>query len=89
MSRTVNLLLLLSALLSALTGAQPGARAPQATIAVAQVAARAAAGQVAEAARVGRPVAPLPALSEAAGATPGAAWRLAPAAPLYLSRRRE
>ncbi len=82
----VNLLLLLSALLSALTGAVGGARAPQPAVAVARVA-EIAVTQVAAATTV-RPVAGLPDIVTVRVMT-GAAWALVLPVPLFLSRRRE
>lgn len=87
--RRVNLLLLLSALLSALTGAQVGARALPPTVAVSQPAEDAVTARVARASVTGRPIVALP--TRPGGAEPIAfvAWRLAAAAPLFASRRRE
>ena len=84
----MNLLLLLSALLSALTGAQATSRVPSAPVAV-QAVAVAAATRVADAAVVGRPVVAPPRPTMARLGTTLATWRVAPAVPLYLSRRRE
>ncbi|WP_375392466.1 hypothetical protein [uncultured Sphingomonas sp.] len=83
----MNLLLLLSALLSALTGVGAGVRAAQPAVAVTQpaVAAHTSRAVVRAAAR---PAIVLPRLATL-GAVIGVAWRLAPAAPLFLSRRRE
>ena len=87
--RCMNLLLLLSAMLSALSGAGLGARVPQAPVAVNVVAAVATAARVARVAIVGRPAQAMPSLGDLAPGAALAAWRVAPAAPLYLSRRRE
>lgn len=89
MSVSVNLLLLLSALLSALTGAGVGVRAPQPAVSVARAAAPAVAMPARVARVVGVPMAALPTLTAAASGSIARAWRLAAAAPLYLSRRRE
>ena len=89
MSSAVNLLLLLSALLSALTGAGLGARAAQPAVAVSRIAETAVAAQVKPVRAITGPVAALPDLTAVAGARSTPAWLLAPAAPLYLSRRRE
>jgi hypothetical protein len=85
----VNLLLLLSALLSALTGAGVAARAPQVAVAVSRTAVTAATPAVVPARRAGLPVMTLPVPADVAAIEVAPAWRLAPAAPLYLSRRRE
>ena len=85
----MNLLLLLSAMLSALSGAGIGVRAPQAPVAVNSIAVVASSAQVARVAVAGRPAAALPAPGRTAARPVLARWRLAPAAPLYLSRRRE
>lgn len=87
--RHVNLLLLLSALLSAFTGVQTGARSPQATVAVVKVAEVAISGRAVRAAIAGRPAVPLPTMGMTSRATSDVELRLTPAAPLYLSRRRE
>lgn len=88
MSGTVNLLLLLSALLSALTGVGASARQPQVAQAVAQQAgvAHAAARRAVPA---HRPVVGPPALAGLAAAPLATAWRLVAAIPLFASRRRE
>lgn len=88
MSAVVNLLLLLSALLSALTGVGGGVRAAQAPVVVTQVAVSASSSRQVSPAAQARPVAALPALGDVR-AIHGPAWRIAPTAPLYLSRRRE
>ena len=82
----VNLLLLLSALLSALTGAVGGAPVPQTAVAVA----RAAETVVTQAAavRTVRPIAGLPEM-HAVRVMTGVTWALAPVVPLFLGRRRE
>ena len=88
MSKRVNLLLLLSALLSALTGVGGGVRPAQAAVAVSRVAETAVSvARIAPNAAV-RPAFALPTRA-AVASIDGAAWALAPAAPLYLSRRRE
>jgi hypothetical protein len=85
----VNLLLLLTALLSALTGVQAGARVPQAAVTVTQ-APHAVTNVLAVPATVaGRPVAALPALPVSALAPVATDWNLTAAVPLFLSRRRE
>lgn len=89
MSSSVNLLLLLSAMLTALSGAGPSSRAPQVAVAVNQVAVVAADVRAVSVTMAGRPAARMPppiAMSHRATLT---RWRLTPAAPLYLSRRRE
>lgn len=84
----VNLLLILSALLSALTGVGAGARPAQAAVAVARAADTAVSvGQAALTSSTPPPVA-LPSRTSIARID-SPAWRLAPVAPLYLSRRRE
>lgn len=84
----VNLLLLLSALLSALTGAGVGSRVPQVAVTVSRAAESAVAATVKSARVVGLPVVQLPTLLSIAVQT-ARAWRLAPSAPIWLSRRRE
>lgn len=86
---TVNLLLLLSALISALTGVQAGVRAPRAAVAVSQVAVPSASTRTARVAPSGRPPFALPGLADHARAGIASGWRLAAVAPLYASRRRE
>ena len=84
----MNLLLLLSALLTALTGVGSGARTPQMAQAVAQQARVASTvATVATAAR--RPLETWSTLAAAATAPLAAGWRLAPSSPLYAGRRRE
>lgn len=85
----VNLLLLLSALLSALTGAGVAARAPQVAVAVSQTAITAVAPAAVPARRAGLPTVARAAPADVAVLEAAPAWRLRPAAPLYLSRRRE
>ncbi len=88
MSTCVNLLLLLSALLSALTGVGTGARPAQVAVAVTRAAdAAAEIRQPAPSARA-RPAVALPTPASVAFID-GSAWHLAPAVPPYLSRRRE
>lgn len=88
MSAHVNLLLLLSALLSALTGVGGTARQPQVAQAVAQQA-RAAATVAARATAEHRPVAVPLALAILAAAPLALSWRIAASVPAYASRRRE
>ncbi|WP_419808035.1 hypothetical protein [Sphingomonas sp.] len=83
----VNLLLLLSALLSALTGAQGVTRAAPVPMAVSQHAERAVVERVAHVVAPGRPMVALP--RPAGLSVLPAGWVLAPAQPIYLSRRRE
>lgn len=83
----VNLLLVLSALLSALTGAGGYARAPAAPVAV-SVQERVLAVIAARRVPAARPAQPLPRIAAVAPMT-GTAWRLVPAEPPYASRRRE
>ena len=85
----VNLLLLLSALLSALTGVQAGARAPQATVAVTQATQVAASARAVRATVAGRPVVTVPTLLANAIAPLLPSWNLVAVEPLFLSRRRE
>jgi hypothetical protein len=89
MSVAVNLLLLLSALLSALTGVQAGARAPQAVVSVSQSAEAISAVSASCATVAGRPVFALPRLNAIAAAGAQVAWRLPTVTPLFASRRRE
>lgn len=86
MSRRVNLLLLLSALLSALTGVSAAARAPEVQAVATQ---RQADVVVARRVAVMRPVQALPTPMARLAAPVAKAWSLVPAAPLYASRRRE
>ena len=84
----VNLLLFLSALLSALTGVVGGGRVaevPQYT-AAASASARVSARP---AVNVKRPIAALPRLQEVANALPAKVFALTPATPLFAGRRRE
>lgn len=87
MCRAVNLLLLLSALLSALSGAQGQARVASTPVAVARSAERAV-ERVAKTIVSGRLTAAVLGARSVAAALP-ASWVLAPAQPIYLSRRRE
>lgn len=88
MSVSVNLLLLLSALLSALTGVGAGVRPAQAAVAVSRVAETSVSvSRIAPSAST-RPTPALPTRADITAIT-GPAWRLASAAPLYLGRRRE
>lgn len=85
----MNLLLLFSALLSALTGVGSAARAPAAAQTVsAQVTAAAAAAQVAAVRIAQRPQQAVAALRAVAGGLALPALRLQ-VTPLYASRRRE
>lgn len=87
MSRRVNLLLLLSALLSALTGVGASARSAQVPQAVS---AQARADQtVPRRAVVSRPLAALPTVAANAAAPIVRAPTLRSAVPLYAGRRRE
>ena len=83
----LNLLLLLSALLSALTGAVPGVRRAEAPQAVAQAIVKAQAGRAAVAQRTERPSTVVPTLVAVAYGT----LRTLPLAPvaLWMDRRRE
>lgn len=87
MCRTVNLLLLLSALLSALSGAQGQARAASSPVAVARTAERAV-ERITQTAEPGRPAIAVDGGNGPATVLP-TAWALVPAQPIYLSRRRE
>lgn len=88
MSGRVNLLLLLSALLSALTGIGGSARQPQLAQAVAQEkVSRPVVG--ARAVSLTRPVQALAALACAAWAPIARGWALLPAEPVFAGRRRE
>jgi hypothetical protein len=84
----LNLLLLLSALLSALTGAVPGVRRAEAPQAVAQVMVAAQAGQAAVASMTQRPTAARATLASLAH---GAALPtpMLPAVAIWTDRRRE
>ena len=85
----MNLLLLLSALLSALTGVSAGGRVPQATVAVAQVVTVAVAERSMVSDATGQPSFAPPKLAETARALPRLVWRLAVPVALFASRRRE
>lgn len=89
MSVAVNLLLLLSALLSALTGVQAGARAPQATVSVSQSAEAIGAVSASRVNVAGRPALALPIRAAMVPADVRVAWRLHAPVPLFASRRRE
>ena len=82
------MLLLLSALLSALTGAGVGARLPQVAVTVSRSAEVLRVAPVKAVRVAGVPVAVLPTLDLAPVAVVPT-WWLAPAEPLYQSRRRE
>lgn len=86
MSACVNLLLLLSALLSALSGVGIGSRVPPA-VAVERIAETAPTNRVCVRTAT-RPRA-TPFRLTALLAVFGSAWRIAPAAPRFLNRRRE
>ena len=88
MSASVNLLLFLSALLSALTGAGTGARPAQVALAVSRAAEATVPDQRAAPSFAVRPAFALP---TRAGVTliDSPAWHLAPVVAPYLSRRRE
>ncbi len=86
-STAVNLLLVLTALLSALTGASVGVRGAQPAVTVARVAEAAISARVVVA-QPRRPAAALPTLRAAAMFARGDD-RPAPALPPLLSRRRE
>ncbi|MDF2603534.1 MAG: hypothetical protein K0R56_896 [Sphingomonas sp.] len=89
MSRRVNILLLLSALLSALTGVSNSARAQEQARAVAE--GSIAVARTATATRVAtwRPLAVSITLADAARLTGGEPLVLAPGEPVFASRRRE
>lgn len=89
MSRNVNLLLLLSALLSALTGVGGSVRAQDRARAVAEGAV--VPGRVAQMPRIAtlRPVQALPALVASARAGFETALALTPDEPAFATRRRE
>jgi hypothetical protein len=90
MSATVNLLLLLSALLSALTGVGSAVRQPQVAQQVAQpVHAAAAVIAARRRAVTQRPVQPLVVMATAALAPLAPTFFVAAAHPLYAQRRRE
>jgi hypothetical protein len=83
----MNLLLLLSALLSALTGIGGSVRAPDMAQAVAGQAMVAKAAVVRRTAPTARPANKVaPAMS---AVVPGAIWSLSPIRPIWASRRRE
>lgn len=84
----MNLLLLLSALLSALTGGASAMRAPAAAHAVAS-AAVAVRSQARAVRTVSRPIATVQPLIESARAAIVQSFVVAPAVSLYASRRRE
>ncbi len=85
----MKLLLLLSALLSALSGVSVGARTVQAPVAMNRVADIARVAAATSVRRADRPAA-MPLYPADSSAAPIAmVLRLAPPAPLYLSRRRE
>lgn len=85
----VNLLLLLSALLSALTGAGVAARAPQVAVTVSRAVEHATVEQVRPARMAGVSRFSLPTLFDVAAVLVTSALRLQSLVPLYLSRRRE
>ncbi len=85
----MNLLLLLSALLSALSGLGVNVRAPVAVQAVAGVAAASPAVRAADRTAATRPVAGLPGLAQVAVARWAKAVPLPAAIPLWTTRRRE
>lgn len=87
MSGRVNLLLLLSALLSALTGIGGSARQPQIAQAVAQEKARPAAAI--RAVLLTRPVQAVASRVASALAPVSRVWALRPAEPVFAGRRRE
>ena len=85
----MNLLLLLSALLSALTGVGGGVRGQQAVQAVAERSVTvAASARVARAATI-RPLAAVPTPASQAPGVALAVFALRPVAPIFASRRRE
>lgn len=88
MSGRVNLLLLLSALLSALTGIGGSARQPQLAQAVAQEKVARPAAAV-RAVLLARPVQVLAGLIVLARAPTSRGWSLLPAEPAFAGRRRE
>lgn len=85
----MNLLLLLSALLSALTGVGGGVRTGQAVQAVAERSATAVAAVAVVRTRTTRPSAELPTLAEQALPVALASFTVRPVAPIFASRRRE
>jgi hypothetical protein len=85
----VTLLLLLSALLSALTGAGATVRTPQVAVAVSRTAQSVAVVPAKVARTPGAPIAAPWRLIAVAGIGSASTWRLPAYAPLYLSRRRE
>jgi len=88
MSARVNLLLLLSALLSALTGIGGSARQPQLAQAVAQEKVARAPAAV-RAVLLSRPVQVLAGLTMLARAPIARGWSLLPGEPAFAGRRRE
>ncbi len=89
MSGRVNLLLLLSALLSALTGVGGSVRAQDRAQAVAEGSIAAAKVAVAPRAATLRPIAALASLAESARVDLDKTLTLTPAEPAYATRRRE
>lgn len=85
----MNLLMLLSALLSALSGVGSAVRRPELTQAVTQAAATSAVARGAVMAQASRPLAALPTLDAVAACGIGAAFALASPIALWTSRRRE
>lgn len=85
----MNLLLLLTALFSALTGVGGNMRAVEATQAVAATSIATAVVAERTVVAMRRPVAALPVLAAVAGATTTARPQLVTNEPLYASRRRE
>lgn len=85
----VKLLLLLSALLSALTGVGGGGRAQQTAVAVSQRVSPAVAPRAVQPTISGRPTSALPGLAGVAAQVTRPIWRITAAVPLFASRRRE